>query len=186
MCRAGCSGREYSTRCWIPEICGAIPALDFLGAVKQDTWLPSGLHFYIAWLVNAHTLVWTSNVFLYCHCLLLEMIHWISFVMAFPLIHHILIPSSDCKLIKINRYSCLYLCNNPEFINCIVSVMILLSNTVADWAEILKEIIMQTDMQVNILISRQWLQIFFAWSEDRSLIRNTGSWTLIFRCEIWV
>lgn len=98
--------------------------------------------------------------------------------MDFPLIHHILIPSSDYKLIKINRYSCLYLCNTPEFINGIVSVMILLSNTVADWAEMLREIIMQTDMQINILISRQY---FFAWNEDRSLIRNTGSWTLPLR-----
>lgn len=75
--------------------------------------------------------------------------------MAFPLIHHILIPLSDYKLIKINRYSYLYLFNNPEFINGSVSVMILLSNTVSDRAEMMKAIIMQTEMQVNILISRQ-------------------------------
>lgn len=75
--------------------------------------------------------------------------------MAFPLIYHILIPLSDYKLIKINRYSYLYLFNNPEFINGSVSVMILLSNTVSDRAEIMKAIIMQTEMQVNILISRQ-------------------------------
>lgn len=33
--------------------------------------------FRVAWLVNDHIRVWTSNVFLYCHCLSLQMIHWI-------------------------------------------------------------------------------------------------------------